>query len=846
MKTRDGEPPKKKSCPVVKLDPNEGKSYCDVDGQSAAKPNRRPSKASSSGAPKSTASSKKPVPVPLPIIPAKTMASSSSTSKATSATTSKASSSTKTSKPSSSTTTSRSSSSTTTSKSSSSSQPFLAPPAEVPESPQESGAPTGSDDGDSPPPSPPLGGSKIPGWLLSLWSRLRWPRKGKSPPQPPANLFVMGYFHQCGKRDKTVGLFGPGTECYSEGAVFKNDESNDPCNNRPVFRSVHVEGVPRDPGFPEKLMFEGAGRKNCEFDRSEDESPGTLFCDGARADCYKEEAPTEVKCKLETFVKQVHCLFPQPGAGPAPPPPPPARAIAVGYFQACMEENCDSAAGILVAPDHDDEDQHFACIDKPLYRDTKMSPPERPIYPQQIKFEGGGRKDCEFKRAGDDDEGWMRCGHDEAFKCAKKKIVEHDCKDYNRNEIWRTQLICEFDTFDGKQVPSVLKRTLEATSTAPPSPSPSPSSSSSHLPSTTRPSDPPPVPVSALIPRSKATPTIPSTIIHGKVYAIGYFQSCLHNRADNGPCRSQAAVFIPEADNHLHCKKTPLYRDAANEFKRPRFPQRLEFQGEDNMHCVYERKDAKASGSLNCAGSPVKCATTSDTAQPLLHTIDSSPKKAPPRHPFTAAKLDPRDTPPPLHFSPVTSEQERSSTADTTPIGTPKTFDNTFRRRSDKERERDLISSYYRKTSGFAGNTSSYVDSALLESDSEDFTFPLFQDTAADDNMDTRNNVHGAFLPRPSRTSNLTSALQSTSGNESRPTPAMNISNGKGPNGGFAHRDSLSGGLATSGSHYDSGAHSTSMSSAIRERPRRESLAGSMVSGMSWGGMSVGSWVRDE
>jgi transcription factor SFP1 len=30
------------------------------------------------------------------------------------------------------------------------------------------------------------------------------------------------------------------------------------------------------------------------------------------------------------------------------------------------------------------------------------------------------------------------------------------------------------------------------------------------------------------------------------------------------------------------------------------------------------------------------------------------------------------------------------------------------------------------------------------------------------------------------------------------------------------------------------------------ERPRRESLAGSLVGGMSWGGVSVGSWIRDE
>ncbi len=30
------------------------------------------------------------------------------------------------------------------------------------------------------------------------------------------------------------------------------------------------------------------------------------------------------------------------------------------------------------------------------------------------------------------------------------------------------------------------------------------------------------------------------------------------------------------------------------------------------------------------------------------------------------------------------------------------------------------------------------------------------------------------------------------------------------------------------------------------QRQRRESLAGSLVGGMSWGGVSVGSWIRDE
>ena len=251
--------------------------------------------------------------------------------------------------------------------------------------------------------------------------------------------------------------------------------------------------------------------------------------------------------------------------------------------------------------------------------------------------------------------------------------------------------------------------------------------------------------------------------------------------------------------------------------------------------------------SLNPSSSDIlDCRSAGRFYQPPLTSIESPPYSYfyshPPESPRSAVKLDSRDTPPPLHFSPVTSEQERSSTAETTPIGTPKTFETTFRRRS-VERERDLLSSYYRKPPGFAGNTSSYVDSALLESDFEDSTFPLFQDSSVpDQNMD----MHSAVAPRRHQTSNLTSALQSTSGNETRPTPAMNISSGKGPHSGMGHRDSLSSGLAASGSHHGSGTHPISMNSANRERPRRESLAGSMVSGMSWGGISVGSWVRDE
>ena len=102
--------------------------------------------------------------------------------------------------------------------------------------------------------------------------------------------------------------------------------------------------------------------------------------------------------------------------------------------------------------------------------------------------------------------------------------------------------------------------------------------------------------------------------------------------------------------------------------------------------------------------------------------------------------------------------------------------------------------------------------------------------------------------PRHHQTSNLTSALQSTTGNETRPTPALNIAagNAKTFGGGFGRRESANGGMPTIDLQIESGAQPMSMDTSNWEKPRRESLAGSLVQGMSWGGVSVGSWIRDE
>lgn len=209
-------------------------------------------------------------------------------------------------------------------------------------------------------------------------------------------------------------------------------------------------------------------------------------------------------------------------------------------------------------------------------------------------------------------------------------------------------------------------------------------------------------------------------------------------------------------------------------------------------------------------------------------------------------KLDSRNTPPPLHYSPATSDFDRVSTADPTPVGTPRAFDAPTRRRSEKEKDKDLLYSWHRRAHGFAGNPTSYVDSALLEDDFEDPSFPLFGDKMTTSMANSTPIDIAISSSRQKQSSNLTSALQATTGNELRPSQAMSIVGSSAKTNGLGHRgsgDSFTGAMAGSGSRHGSGAQPISMN---REKPRRESLAGSMVGGMSWGGTSVNSWIRDE
>ncbi|KAJ5615162.1 hypothetical protein N7537_000276 [Penicillium hordei] len=97
--------------------------------------------------------------------------------------------------------------------------------------------------------------------------------------------------------------------------------------------------------------------------------------------------------------------------------------------------------------------------------------------------------------------------------------------------------------------------------------------------------------------------------------------------------------------------------------------------------------------------------------------------------------------------------------------------------------------------------------------------------------------------PPGQQASNLTSALQ-RAGNGDRTGSFSHL-----PGGGLGvfkapppRKDSI--GAATA--QWGNGTKPISMSGSARDKGRRESLAGSLVGGMSWGGVSVGSWIRDD
>lgn len=205
--------------------------------------------------------------------------------------------------------------------------------------------------------------------------------------------------------------------------------------------------------------------------------------------------------------------------------------------------------------------------------------------------------------------------------------------------------------------------------------------------------------------------------------------------------------------------------------------------------------------------------------------------------------LDYSESPPPLHHSPVTSEKTFPPSRESTPL-TPVGFTPSFTKRPDKD---SYLPWFKRPIDVGSTTTSLYLDSSLLEPDFDDHSFPLFgtsppahqmASVAIPIDIATR---QASTSPRGQQPSNLTSALRRSPDDELRQQPG---------NGGENHADDLETGksvsMMDSAPLWDNGAKPISMRGAPDDKLRRGSLAQSLTGGMSWGGLSVGSWIRDE
>lgn len=214
------------------------------------------------------------------------------------------------------------------------------------------------------------------------------------------------------------------------------------------------------------------------------------------------------------------------------------------------------------------------------------------------------------------------------------------------------------------------------------------------------------------------------------------------------------------------------------------------------------------------------------------------------------------DTPPSLCYSSSISDHDHLSTSESTPISTPVGFGATSSYpRKLSSRKKDSFT-WNPKASRDSHNRPLYLDSTLVETDGEDPAdvshLPLFQ-SPSPGQTDTMNGQQSPFdlsarqtsvSPPGQQASNLTSALQKAAnndraGNSSVPTASNASAVYK---AAAARKDSLSASM----SQWGNGTKPISVMGSNREKPRRESLAGSLVGGMSWGGVSVGSWIRDE
>jgi transcription factor SFP1 len=231
------------------------------------------------------------------------------------------------------------------------------------------------------------------------------------------------------------------------------------------------------------------------------------------------------------------------------------------------------------------------------------------------------------------------------------------------------------------------------------------------------------------------------------------------------------------------------------------------------------------------------------------------------------ANTTPTPPPPDLDY-----RQESRSTSNT-PISTPRADQEPWPpssplNQSKKEREKDLYFSWHKKPGaanrhsnpllGADWHFTEDIEDALFDNDGDDENplAPLFpdDDTPRAATMASAIPIDISLPPRlnsqspRNHTSNLTFALQEA-GASAQPAQEAAFEDQR-QNAGEpgrlsvgARNDSITNMFGGSSYYGGSGARPIS----VKDRQRRESnTGGSFMNGMSWGGMSVGSFIRDE
>lgn len=204
-------------------------------------------------------------------------------------------------------------------------------------------------------------------------------------------------------------------------------------------------------------------------------------------------------------------------------------------------------------------------------------------------------------------------------------------------------------------------------------------------------------------------------------------------------------------------------------------------------------------------------------------------------------------SPPPLHYSPVAGDLDQSSTRDSTPVTTPLARSRLDTTASHHHHQQDSLDPFW--SSRTLAPRPSCLDPRISDPSHYHDDFPLFPSLSSSNKMTgpaapidiaTRQT---SVSPPGQQASNLTSALQKANNGERTSSVSHNNSVGLSV---FKAPPSRKDSVTTTAAQWGNGTMPISVSGSNRDKPRRESLAGSLVGGMSWGGVSVGSWIRDE